>query len=75
MRRLTGKLIGLLNDAVRDHISELAESADPDSDLDDHFDPISDFLRDIEELTIYNDGLQPRIRELDALTDGSQGVS
>jgi hypothetical protein len=46
LMRLTGKLINLLNDAVRDRISELAGSADPDSDLDDHFDQISAFLRE-----------------------------
>jgi hypothetical protein len=75
LMRLTGKLIGLLNDAVRDRISELAESADPDSDLDDHFDPISDFLRDIEELTIDNDDLEPKIRELeDELTEAKASV-
>jgi predicted RNase H-like nuclease (RuvC/YqgF family) len=43
----------------------LADSANPDSDLDYHFDPISDFLRDIERLTEENDDLQPRIHELE----------
>jgi hypothetical protein len=72
LMRLTGKLFNLLNDAVGDRISELADSADPDSDLDDHFDQISTFLRDIEDVVSDNGDLQPKIQELEGELTGAK---
>ncbi|MDG0063282.1 hypothetical protein MMB92_04885 [Burkholderia sp. IO2] len=73
LMRLTGKLLGLLDENIGDRISNLADSADPDSDLDDHFDPVSSFLRDIEDLI--PDDLQSRIQELqDELADAKRSV-
>lgn len=73
LMRLAVKLLAMLDRSIGDRISDLVETADPNNDVDDHFDPVSGFLSDIEELI--TDDLQTRIDELqDELTEAKAAV-
>lgn len=63
--RLTTRLVDLLDDGVPQRITELAEEADPDSDLVDHFDDIQSFVTRLQEAFDEDTAAQQKLGVLD----------
>lgn len=49
--RLTGQVLAILHTELSGRIAQCAEDADPDGDIDDQFESLSEFLYDIGGLT------------------------
>lgn len=63
--RLTTRLVDLLDDEIPQRIMELAEEADPDSDLVDHFDDIRSFISRLREAFDEETVTQQKLSALD----------
>lgn len=67
--KLTVRLLSLLQDEIPARIEELAENADPDSDIDDQFYDEVSFVRQMQLLTENEQHIQEFIQKLDVEID------
>lgn len=63
--RLTIKSVAMLDELVLDEINKIEASADPEGDIEDQFEPVSSFLRSVEDFAMFDDVIAGKVSNLE----------